>query len=164
MLTAKRAEDGYVGVFGDELKVFPVGKTSSVFDDLKKVNRAGDHIGHDTEHGVWLFWDKAIREKEHWDHVFVYSDMQAGHGGLYGTGGYDQYRWKNGRHIDVAKLVAEYRKKVNPNVQVYLVQVAGYQDTLIPEVYPRTHILGGWGDGILRYAARMAAMENGASQ
>ena len=69
-----------------------------------------------------------------------------------------------GSSMDVAKLVAEYRKKVNPNVQVYLVQVAGYQDTLIPEVYPRTHILGGWGDGILRYAARMAAMENGASQ
>ena len=164
VLTAKRAEDGYVGVFGDKLNVFSVGKKSSVFDDLNKANRIGQDIGQGTEHGVWLFWDKAIREKEHWDHVFVYSDMQAGHGGLYGTGGYEQYRWQNGRHIDVAKLVAEYRKKVNPNVQVYLVQVAGYQDTLIPEVYPRTHILGGWGDGILRYAARMAAMENGASQ
>lgn len=99
-----------------------------------------------------------------WDHVFVYSDMQAGHGGLYGTGGYDAYRWKNGRHIDVPKLIAEYRRTVNPNVHVYLVQVAGYQDTLVPEVYAKTHILGGWGDGILRYAARMASLEDGPSQ
>lgn len=158
VLTAKRAEDGHVGVFGDKLETFSVGKKSSVFDDLKKANRIGEGIGHGTEHGIWLFWDKAIRNKEHWDHVFVYSDMQAGHGGLYGTGGYEKYRWENGRHIDVAALIAKYRAQVNPNVHVYLVQVAGYQDTLVPEVYPRTHILGGWGDGILRYADRMAKM------
>lgn len=158
VLTAKRAEDGYVGVFGDKLSTFSVGKNSSVFDDVNKANSLGDRIGSGTEHGIWLFWDKAIREKEHWDHVFVYSDMQAGHGGLYGTRGYEKFRWKNTRNIDVAALIAEYRKLVNPNVQVYLVQVAGYQDTLVPEVYPRTYILGGWGDGILRYADRMARM------
>ena len=62
------------------------------------------------------------------------------------------------------KLIAEYRRTVNPNVHVYLVQVAGYRDTLVPEVYAKTHILGGWGDGILRYAARMAELEGGAVQ
>lgn len=45
---------------------------------------------------------------------------------------------------------------MNPNVLVYLVQVAGYKDTIVPEVYNKTFILGGWGDGILRYAANMA--------
>lgn len=164
VLTARRSEDGHVGVFGDNLKTFSVGKKSSVFSEMEKANRIGDAIGAGTEHGIWLFWENAIKSKEHWDHVFVYSDMQAGHGGLYGTGGYDGYKWKNGRHIDVPKLIAEYRRTVNPNVHVYLVQVAGYQDTLVPEVYAKTHILGGWGDGILRYAARMASLEDGPSQ
>lgn len=164
VLTARRSEDGHVGVFGDKLETFSVGKKSSVFSEMEKANRIGEKIGAGTEHGIWLFWDKAIKNKEQWDHVFVYSDMQAGHGGLYGTGGYDAYRWQNGRHIDVPKLIAEYRRTVNPNVHVYLVQVAGYRDTLVPEVYAKTHILGGWGDGILRYAARMAQLEDGTSQ
>ena len=164
VLTARRSEDGHVGVFGDKLETFSVGKKSSVFSEMEKANRMGEKIGPGTEHGIWLFWDKAIKNKEQWDHVFVYSDMQAGHGGLYGTGGYDAYRWQNGRHIDVPKLIAEYRRTVNPNVHVYLVQVAGYRDTLVPEVYAKTHILGGWGDGILRYAARMAELEGGAVQ
>lgn len=154
VLTAKVSDEGYVGVFGDSLQTFGVRKKSSVFDEVTKASKIGKGIGHGTEHGIWLFWDKAIREKEHWDNVFVYSDMQAGHGGLYGTGGYDKYLWKN-RYIDVPKLVTEYRKKVNPKVNVFLVQVAGYQDTIIPECYKRTYILGGWGDGLLRWAASM---------
>lgn len=160
VLTARRSEDGHVGVFGDKLKTFSVGKRSSVFTELEKANSLGSNIGSGTEHGIWLFWEKAINTKEHWDHVFVYSDMQAGHGQLYGTGGYDDYCWNNSRMIDVPALIAEYRRRVNPKVQVYLVQVAGYQDTLVPEVYANTHILGGWGDGILRYAARMAGLTN----
>ena len=42
---------------------------------------------------------------------------------------------------------------------MFLVQVAGYQDTLVPEHYRRTYILGGWGPGILGYAAEMAKLE-----
>lgn len=161
VLTARRSEEGYVGVFGDRLETFSVGKKSSVFTELEKANRMGKGIGGGTEHGIWLFWDKAIKQQEHWDHVFVYSDMQAGHGGLYGEPAqYADFRWEGSRHIDVPALIAKYRREVNPNVHVYLVQVAGYQDTLVPEVYAKTHILGGWGDGILRYAARMSNIES----
>ena len=101
--------------------------------------------------------------KEHWDSVFVYSDMQAGHGGLYGTNesAYRNYIWDNsGSYIDVPKLIDEYRKKVNPNVQVFLVQVAGYQDTIVPEYYDKTYILGGWGPGLLRFASAMSNLTN----
>lgn len=43
------------------------------------------------------------------------------------------------------------------SVTVFLVQVAGYQDTIVPEFYDRTYILGGWSDGLLRFAAQMGA-------
>jgi hypothetical protein len=161
ILTGMVSEDGYVGVFGDALEVVPVRKGSSVFDQLAKVETLGDGVGQSTENGIWLFWDKAIKQKEHWDHVFVYSDMQAGHGGLYGTDAraYAEYAWSDKRHIDVAKLIKTYRQKVNPNVHVYLVQIAGYQDALVPEFYDKTYILGGWGDGILRFAAEMSGLK-----
>jgi hypothetical protein len=159
VITGKVSEEGYVGIFGDELKTFPITKKNSVFTHLATAEKHAKQIGEETENGIWLFWDKAIKQNEHWDHVFVYSDMQAGHGGLYGTDAnkYRDYLWDGGhRYIDVAKLVAEYRKKVNPHVNVYLVQVAGYQDTIIPEFYDKTYILGGWSTGILKFAHKMA--------
>lgn len=154
VLTGRIADDGYIGIFGDKLEVKPVRKTDSVFDQVSKADKIGQGIGGGTENGIWLFFDNAIKQKEHWDHIFVYSDMQAGHGGLYGVNprDYKDYLWNNSRNIDVAKLVKTYRERVNKDVKVYLVQVAGYKDVLVPEYYDKTYILGGWGDGLLKFA------------
>jgi hypothetical protein len=159
VIAGKVSDEGYVGVFGDRLETRAIRKKSSVFDQLKEVDALGANIGQRTENGIWLFWDKAIREKEHWDNVFVMSDMQAGHGGLYGTNPvqYMHYRW-GAQHIDVSKLINAYRTTVNPKVNVFLIQVAGYQDTILPEFYKRTYILGGWGEGVLKFAAAMAGL------
>jgi hypothetical protein len=159
VVTAYLADEGYVGIFGDRLETFGVRKSASVFDQISKASLLGKSIGGGTEHGIWLFWDQAIRKGEHWDHVFVYSDMQAGHGGLYGRGGYGDYVWQGGRYIDVPKLINTYRSKVNPNVNVYLVQVAGYQDTIVPEFYDKTYILSGWSPRILEFAAAMGGTQ-----
>lgn len=161
VITGMQATEGYVGIFGDRLETFAVRKRSSIFNQLNHAEQLGEKVGGSTENGVWLFWDKAIREKQHWDYVFIYSDMQAGHGGLYGTNSHDyrDFIWgKGGHYIDVPKLIAAYRTQVNPNVQVFLVQIAGYQDTLLPEFYDRTYILGGWGEGLLRFAAEMSRL------
>jgi len=164
VLTGKASDEGHIGIFGDHLKMRPVRKKESTFDALKAIDQIGrNEVGGATEHGVWLFWRDAIKQRQHWDTVFVYSDMQAGHGGLYGNkpGEYADYLWGDdgyARYIDVAKLVKTYREKVNPKVNVFLVQIAGYQDTLIPEFYDRTYILGGWSDQLLRFAAQMIAM------
>ncbi len=171
ILTGRVSDDGYIGIFGDRIQMLPVRKNSSVFDELREAERVGAGIGGATENGIWLFWNASIVAKQHWDHVFVYSDMQAGHGGLYGVDPkeYKDYIWNPagitrrgysyGQNIDVPALVNKYRKEVNPNVKVYLVQVAGYQDTIIPEFYKNTYILGGWGEGVIRFAAEMAKIQ-----
>jgi hypothetical protein len=160
ILAGKASDEGYIGVFGDRLETRAVRKKASVFDQLKEADNVAASIGQGTENGIWLFWDKAIKEKQHWDNVFVMSDMQAGHGGLYGLTNAvpSSYLWSDRRHIDVAKLINQYRHTVNSKVNVFLVQVAGYQDTLLPEFYKRTYILGGWSDGVLRFAAAMAGL------
>lgn len=160
VLSAMRADDGHIGVFGDKLETMPVRPDASPLLQLQAAEKLAGDIGQGTENGIWLFWDQAIRKKEHWDTVFVFSDMQAGHGGLFGThpGSYSDYQWCGSRNIDVAKLVARYRATVNPRVNVFLVQIAGYQDTLLPEMYDRTFILGGWGEGLLRFAAEMSRL------
>lgn len=156
VITAKASDDGYVGIFGDRLDIIPIRKRSSVFDDVEKCQKSGEKIGGATENGIWLFFDKAIKEKQHWDNIFIYSDMQAGHGGLYGSNARNYKKYTiNGHYIDVAMLIKEYRKQVNPNVMVYLVQTAGYQDALVPEFYDKTFIIGGWSTGILGFAKQM---------
>jgi len=148
VITAKNSDEGYVGVFGDRLITMPVSKKEGTLEQTKKVNQKGKQVGTATENGIWLFFKQAIDNKEHWDNVVIYSDMQAGHGGLYGTG-FDRKEYeKRGfavdyRYIDVAKLIEEYRK-INPKVNVYCVQTAGYNNVLIPEYGYRTGLLYGW--------------------
>jgi hypothetical protein len=155
LITGANAEDGYVGVFGDKLKTRGVSKRNGILTQLKESNDLGNGVGQATENGIWLFWDKAIKEKEHWDTVFIYSDMQAGHGGLYGTD-WNEYKdfvhGRSGRHIDVLKLVQEYRRKVNSRVNVFSVQVAGYDNSALPENLYRGAVLTGWTGKESQYA------------
>lgn len=165
VITGKASDEGYVGVFGDKLEVFPVMKKASILQQKEKADGLGKNIGDGTENGIWIFLDNAIKNKEHWDNIFIYSDQQAGHGGLYGLDGqrnYPEFIWEGSNniyygihYIDVAALIKKYRETVNPNVHVFMVQVAGYKDTLMPEFYDKTYILGGWGDGLLRFAKEM---------
>jgi hypothetical protein len=161
ILAGMRASEGYAGVFGDRLEVRPIDRAASVFQQLDTLEVLGQGIGGGTENGIWLFWDQALSQRQYWDMVFVFSDMQAGHGGLYGCDrdSYRDYIWSaNGAYIDVPKLIATYRARVNPEVLVFLVQVAGYQDVIVPEFYDRTYVLGGWSEGLLRFAAEMARL------
>lgn len=156
LITAMQAEEGYVGVFGDRLSLNGVSKRNGLLTQLKETCRRGKAQGGSTENGIWLFWDEAIKNKIHYDTVFIYSDMQAGHGGLYGSNHneYSNYISPGTHHnIDVLKLVDVYRKQVNPKVNVFSVQVAGYDNTVLPESLYRGAILSGWTGRESQYAA-----------
>ena len=150
VITAACSDEGYVGKFGDKLKVVPITKRRGILDQTQKLtsNRCND-VGGATEGGIWEFFKNAIENKEHWDNIFIYSDMQAGHGGLYGTSSQRAQYSKGGYnvgydHINVFKLVQDYRKHVNPKVNVFSVQTAGYDNVVIPEYAYRTNIMYGW--------------------
>lgn len=155
VITAACSDEGYVGKFGDRLKVTPISKRRGVLSQAKEISRHGDNdVGGATEGGIWEFFNNAIKNKEHWDNIFIYSDQQAGHGGLYGTSYHaSEYGSKYGcgssgfwgnRYINVFKLIQEYRRLVNPKVNVFSIQTAGYDNVLIPEMAERCAILYGW--------------------
>jgi hypothetical protein len=147
LITAQTADEGFVGVFGDRLSLQGVSKRNGLLTQLKETSERGQKQGGGTENGIWLFWDDAIKNNKHYDTVFIYSDMQAGHGNLYGENS-DEYRdfvhGKGGSYIDVLALVERYRKNVNPKVNVFSVQVGGYNNSVLPENLYRGAILGGW--------------------
>ena len=156
LITAKNSDEGYVGLFGDNLIEHTISKRNGILIQAELLKNSSKDIGTCTENGIWLFLDRAIKNKEHWDNIFIYSDMQAGHGGLYGENSseYAQYTI-SGRYIDVNKLLKEYRQKVNPKVNVFMVQTAGYTNALIPEYGYRTNILYGWTGKELEFAKTM---------
>jgi len=152
LITGKQSDEGEIGLFGDKLIVESVSKRNGLLSQLKAVNaieKDDSKLGGSTENGIWLFFKDAIAEKKHYDNIFIYSDMQAGHGGLYGTDKdeYSEFIHKGngyGRYIDVLALVSKYRKEVNPKANVFSVQVAGYDNTVLPENLYRGAILAGW--------------------
>jgi len=155
LITAQAADEGFVGVFGDRLSLQGVSKRNGLLTQLKETSNRGRNQGQGTENGIWLFWYEAIKNKVHYDTVFVYSDMQAGHGNLYGTDSseYKQFIHKRGgSYIDVLALVEKYRATVNPKVNVFSVQVAGYNNSVLPENLYRGAILGGWNSREPQYA------------
>ncbi len=158
VLTGMVSEEGVAGVFGDRIAYQSIRKQASIMDQTLQLNNMGNGVGGSTENGIWLALDEAIKTGTHWDNIFIYSDQQAGHGGLYGTNqsAYRNYAWPNrNRYIDVPSLVTTYREKVNPKVNVFMVQIASYEDTLFPENYYRTFIIGGWSGAIIKFAKRM---------
>ncbi len=146
ILIAKASDEGYVGKFGDRLITAPVSKRNGALAQTKLLSSNGSSdVGGGTENGIWLFFKDAISKKEVYDNIFIFSDQQAGTGGLYGINDddYRNFRCK-GRMINVYKLIQEYRKKVNPKVNVFSCQTAGYDNVLIPEMSYRTAFMYGW--------------------
>lgn len=152
VLTAANSDYGEVIAFGDTMMRFPISKKTGLLKQAKDISdRASHEVGQSTECGIWLFFDSAIQNKEHWDSIFIYSDQQAGHGGLYGTRDEaKRYHAKYGisgsytSFINVFKLVLDYRKLVNKKVNVFSIQTAGYDNNVLPEYAYRTNIMYGW--------------------
>ena len=167
VIAAAASEEGYVGKFGDRLKIYPISGRGQILRQCQEIsaNECND-VGGSTEGGIWEFFHNAIEKKEHWDQIFIYSDQQAGHGGLYGTTaqrekyqelGYACNRERRGvgNYINVFDLILAYRRKVNPHVNVFSIQTAGYNNVCIPEYAYRTCILYGWTGRELTFARQM---------
>ncbi len=135
VITGKCSDEGYCGIWASRYAVFPVMKKDSILSQTKELNKIGQSgiYGHGTD--LKPFFEDAIRTNKHYDNIFVYSDMQL--------------------HRYVYDVIKQYRNNVNPKVMIYLVQVAGYGDTIVPEFYNRVFSIGGWSSGILNFAAKM---------
>lgn len=182
-IAAKCSDYGEVKAFGERLIDYPVSKRNGLLSQATAMSKdtqtptgeygwfgRGTKIGARTEAGIWHFFRDALKNKTFYDNIFIFSDMQAGTGQLYGDGkdrdeyfregyGINQHYNRNGMKprggrisaydavdgcIDVYKLIDRYRATVNPKVNVFCVQTAGYPDTIMPIMSYRTAFLAGW--------------------
>ena len=160
---------GMIGLFGDRLLEYEVDKSKTILQQYDEVNQLagtkGSHVGGCTENGLWLFYKRSMEnpEKYRFDHFFCYSDMQAGHGGLYGNEieiielgfGISRSRYSTVPYIDLLRLLEDYRKRINPKMSCFTVQTAGYNDSIMPENLYRGAILAGWTGREVLYADKV---------
>ena len=158
---------GMIGLFGDRLLEYEVDKSKTILQQYDEINILagvrGIHVGGGTENGLWLFYKRSMEnpDKYRFDHFFCYSDMQAGHGGLYGIDPeLKDWEFKNERgssqkYIDLLKLLENYRNTINPRMSCFTVQTAGYNDSIMPENLYRGAILAGWTGREVLYADKV---------
>lgn len=158
VIGAANSEKGTVVKFGDKMKKYHINKDEGILAQTEKIDH-GENVGMSTEGGIWKFFKEALDKAIVYDNIFIYSDMQAGHGELYGTSSdqkeYTSLGFNHGTYVDVSKLIKVYREKVNPKVNVYCIQTAGYNNVLVPENGYRCSILYGWTGKELVYADMM---------
>ena len=165
---------GTIGFFGDSLLEYEVDKSKSFFENYNRikeiVGNKGHNVGLGTENGIWLFFKRAMLnpKKYHYDHLFCYSDQQAGHGGLYGMDPEMESQWiwndenrSRQKFIHVPLLVESYRDIINQKINVFTVQTAGYNDTILPQTLNRYCILSGWTGNEVVFAEYMIRVWNG---
>ena len=160
VIAAACSDEGYVGKFGDTLKVYPISKRNGILSQTNEINKMGRYdVGGATEGGIWHFFRDAIANKTWYDNIFIFSDQQAGTGGLYGSiSDVHQYTQRYGckcdsRYCNVYKMICDYRKFVNPKVNVFSIQTAGYNNLVIPTMSYRCAMLTGWTGKEILYAA-----------
>lgn len=140
------SEEAQVVKFGTTCKWFDVSKRNGALSQANAINanKAND-VGYSTEPGVDEFFQKIINEKIHYDNIIIYSDLQVGHLTLgHNTWAYRDQGIKKSLEKNVYQALDEYRRKVNPKVNFFSIQTAGYDNVLVPEMAYRCAFLSGW--------------------
>jgi len=152
VLMARNSVKGDLFSFGDNCKQLRYSKDTSIMQlahDLSKLR-----TGHGTE--MDSFWKLAIDEHLVYDTVVIFSDMQTKPGYLsHGiVPDVSEFSWTDNEHravVTMHQVVNEYRRLVNPRVNVFYNQVAGYDATVEPDNGYRTTNIAGWTSSIAAY-------------
>lgn len=136
-----KAENTYVGVFGDRLEQPKLDRTKSLFENYKVIDRVGAGIGGGTEHGAFECFRNLIEAKTKVDRVVMFTDCQLGEG-WYGEGS-----WRSDGPESQGSFNKLYKqfKAINPEAKVYCVDLKGHGNTLFSD---GAFCLSGWSDKI----------------
>ncbi len=133
-------EYSMTSVFGTNYYTVNVSKHSSILDNMQKFKNT--HTGSSTF--GYKFVEDLLNRKIFVDRMLIFTDCQ-----LYNEhGGY--YSWSSHRPSDtIATLFAKYKTQVNPKVQLYLFNLAGYGTVVVPE--RQVNLISGWSEKVLKF-------------
>lgn len=134
-----RADNTYVGLFGDTLKAPKMNRTKGVLENYKEVARVGGTVGGGTERGIFEAFQILIKTRDMVDRIVIFSDCQVGTGCAW----YDN---QGNRGDNFNKLMTQYLQ-INPDCKIYSVNLKGYANEMTPQ-NAQIMKLTGWSDKI----------------
>lgn len=124
-------ESAKVGAFASDFDLVQLSKKSAIMDNFKKINDI--YLGYTTD--AWKAIDYLIKNNIEVDRIIIFSDEQT----------YDFRSFFTEK--SVAELVEEYRRKINPNVIVYSIDLNGYGTSHLP-LDGKVAKISGWSEKI----------------
>jgi hypothetical protein len=97
-----------------------------------------------------------IRHKVDVDRILLFSDMQC-----YDTGDVGRH-WGMPTGVSLAEELKEYKAKVNPEVYLYSVDLAGYGTAQFPKGESRVCAIAGWSERLLHFVPLYESVGTGA--
>lgn len=131
-------EESILSIFATDFKVLSsTNAMSSIFDTIEKIKTI--NVGYSTN--LHLPMEYLLNTGTSVDRIIILSDMQA-------------YTASFGQRNFPAAL-ATYRAKINPNVFVHSIDLAGYGTSQAPTTDSRVNLIAGWSDKVLGFIGLM---------
>ena len=121
-----RAENTYVGVFGDNLQGPKLDRNKGVFENFKIIDDVGRSIGGGTEQGIYTAFRGMIREDVRPNRIVIFSDCQIGRASWFGLSSCYRGRDKNETFAELLKRFQDH----SPHTQIFCVNLRGYGNTV----------------------------------
>jgi len=132
-----RADNTYVGLFGDKLIAPRLNRTKNLFENFKIIDSEAKKCGASTEEGVFKFFEEIISKKQMVDRIVIFSDCQVGRGcKWYDTGS---------RRADSFNKLFQKYMQINPSCKVYSIDLRGYGNKMVSGGLV---LLSGWSEKI----------------
>lgn len=142
IIAAHAYDEGELCAFSQDYQFMPIRKIGSIFDQKHKADQLV--AGYSTE--LYKPIQHIIDGRLKYDSIIIMTDMQVD----FVRGGRSSY------HSGCsAKLIGDYRNRVNPDVMVFAVNLAAYHGSMFPEFYDRTFLTSGWNDQIFKFMQEM---------
>lgn len=146
----KRADNTFIGLFGDDLITPKLDREKTVLGNFGIINEEAERCGPSTETGMFIAFEKFLKEKISPERIVIFSDCQVGTGcQWYDTG--------DRKGNDFNKLFQQF-KKMSPKTMVYSVDLKGHGNTLFAN---GVHEISGWSDRIFN-VMEMAELDKNA--
>jgi hypothetical protein len=105
-------------------------------------------VGGGTETGLWFLLKDLIDRKVHADRIVLLSDLCCYTQGDVNCG-YDLKTYLGSSKATVQSLLDLYRQRVNTEVKVYSINLAGYGQSQVRPQGEGIHLLSGWSEKLL---------------
>lgn len=138
-ITMRRCDEGHVVTFADTAALVPIASRDGLVTNATRVTKTSVGGSTNAHAAVELMIERRLRA----DRLIVFSDMQC---------------WNSaGTPATLAGAVRRYRSAVNASLVVHSVDLAGYGLSAVVPDDPRTHLVSGTSEKVLRMIADFEA-------